>query len=159
MADNQKRHSVLLDNLQRYLAGDVAGEVVRIETHISSVLLAGDFAYKVKKPIDLGFLDFSTLERRHFCCQEEVRLNRRLAPSIYLGVVPITGSLDHPSLAGRGEIIDYAVRMRRFSQAGLLSNQVETLDTVVIDSLAPVLACFHAGIERATESQPFGEPH
>ncbi len=158
MADNRIWHNRLLDNLQRALAGDVAGEVVRIETHISTVLLAGDYAYKIKKPIDLGFLDFSTLERRYFCCQEEVRLNGRLAPSIYLGVVPVTGSLDNPSLEGQGETIDYAVRMRRFSQSGLLSNQLDTLDSGLIDNLALVLAQFHAGIARATESQSFGEP-
>ncbi len=69
------------------------GAVELIETHISVVLLAGEFAYKLKKPVDLGFLDFSTLARRQFFCQEELRLNRRLAPALYLGVVPITGSV------------------------------------------------------------------
>ena len=73
-------------------AGVAASPIDHIETHISHVLLAGDFAYKLKKPLDLGFLDFSTLERRHHCCEEEIRLNRRLAPALYIGVVPITGT-------------------------------------------------------------------
>src|SRR6478672_7570459 len=62
------------------------------QTHISVVFLAGEFAYKVKKPVNLGFLDFSTLEKRKHFCEEEVRLNRRLAPHVYLGVVPISSS-------------------------------------------------------------------
>ena len=67
-----------------------------IETHISWVILAGPYAYKIKKSIDLGFLDFSTLEKRHFYCQEELRLNKRLAPAVYLSVVPITGTVEKP---------------------------------------------------------------
>ena len=80
--------------------GHPVGEVRLIETHISWVLLAGDYAYKIKKPVDLGFLDFSTLALRRQACDEEVRLNRRLAPAYYLGVVPITGSPDAPHLGG-----------------------------------------------------------
>ncbi|MFU8878241.1 MAG: AAA family ATPase [Wenzhouxiangellaceae bacterium] len=95
------------------------GRVELIETHISWVLLAGDFVYKIKKPLDLGFLDFSTLERRRFFCEEEIRLNRRTAPELYLDVVPITGTPEDPRIAGedkRGEDkpFEYAVRMRRF---------------------------------------------
>ena len=158
MDDKTTWHDLLLDNLQRSLAGRVGAEVVRIETHISTVLLAGDYAYKIKKPVDLGFLDFSTLERRRFCCQEELRLNRRLAPSIYLEVVSITGAPEHPALAGQGEIIDYAVKMRRFSQSGLLSNQVAKLDAGLIDHLAIVLAGFHGEIERAGEVRIGADP-
>lgn len=63
-----------------------------IETHISYILLTGHYAYKFKKPLDLGFLDFTSLERRKFYCEEEIRLNRRLAPDLYIAVVPVTGS-------------------------------------------------------------------
>jgi aminoglycoside phosphotransferase family enzyme len=80
--------------------GHPVGEVQLIETHISWVLLAGDYAYKIKKPVDLGFLDFSTLALRREACEEEVRLNRRLAPDYYLGVVAITGSPAAPHLGG-----------------------------------------------------------
>src|SRR5512140_53454 len=87
------------------------------ETHISWVVLAGDYAYKVKKPVRFPFLDFSTLEARRFFCEEEVRVNRRTAPEIYLDVVPITGALDAPFVHGPGPAIEYAVRMRRFRDA------------------------------------------
>jgi uncharacterized protein len=66
------------------------------ETHISYILLTGPYAYKFKKPVDLGFLDFTTLEKRKFYCEEELRLNRRLAPALYLTVVPITGTESSP---------------------------------------------------------------
>jgi aminoglycoside phosphotransferase family enzyme len=72
-----------------------------IETHISWVILAGDYAYKLKKPLDLGFLDFSSLDKRRACCEAEIRLNRRLAPDIYLGVVPVTGARTRPASAAK----------------------------------------------------------
>src|SRR5256885_1546294 len=73
-----------------------------LQTHISWVFLTGEFAYKVKKPVNFGFVDFSTLERRRFFCEEELRLNRRLAPALYLEVLPITGSVEAPRIGGRG---------------------------------------------------------
>ncbi len=82
-----------------------------IETHISSVLLSGDSAYKIKKPLDLGFLDFSTLDKRKHFCEEELRLNRRLAPSLYLGVVAITGTPEAPALDGDGAALEHLVHM------------------------------------------------
>ena len=85
-----------------------------IETHISWVILTGSFAYKIKKPVNLGFVDFSTLEKRHYFCVEELRLNRRFAPDLYLDVVAIRGSHKQPSLEKDGEIIEYAVKMREF---------------------------------------------
>ena len=89
------------------------------ETHISVVLVAGAHAYKFKKPLDLGFLDFSTLGKRRAACEEELRLNRRTAPSIYLDVVPIGGTPDAPRV-GETPAIEYAVCMRRFEQSALL---------------------------------------
>src|SRR5947209_8141070 len=89
----------------------VAAVEVR-HTHISAVFLAGPFAYKVKKPVALGFLDFSTLDKRRHFCDEEVRLNRRLAPSVYLGVVPICLTDAGPMVEGRGEPVEWAVKMR-----------------------------------------------
>src|SRR5512139_627549 len=77
-------------------------EIQLLETHISWVLLTGLYAYKIKKPLNLGFLDFSTLERRRQCCAEEVRLNRRLAPQLYLDVVAISGDVAAPCMAGDG---------------------------------------------------------
>ena len=92
-----------------------------IQTHISYVLLTGDYVYKVKKPVNLGFLDFSTLQARHHFCQEELRLNRLLAPEIYLEVLPITQQKQGFMLGGDGEAQEYTLKMRQFSQDALLS--------------------------------------
>src|SRR6187455_2612816 len=96
--------------------------VTVIETHISWVLLTGDFAYKIKKPVNLGFLDFTTLESRRRYCEEELRLNRRLAPELYLEVVAITGTPQRPLIGGSGPAIEYAVKMKEFPQSALLDN-------------------------------------
>ena len=91
-----------------------------IETHISWVILTGPYAYKIKKPVNLGFLDFSTLERRRYCCEEELRLNQRTAPALYLAVLPISGTLECPQWGNGGEAIEYAVKMVQFPQAAQL---------------------------------------
>ena len=96
-----------------------------LETHISWVVLTGEFAYKIKKPVDLGFLDFRTLEKRHHFCEEEVRLNRNWAPDLYLDVVPITQVGDKFRVGGEGTTIEYAVRMRQFPQSARLDHQIE----------------------------------
>jgi len=117
-----------------------------IETHISRVFLTGDYAYKVKKPVDLGFLDFTTLEARRRSCEDELRLNRRLAPQLYLDVVEIRGTPDAPHVGGEGPLLDYAVRMQQFSQERLASRVLArgelTADLIV--GLARLLARFHA---------------
>lgn len=127
-----------------------------LQTHISHVLLAGAFAYKIKKPVDFGFLDFSSLAKRHHCCEEELRLNSRLAESLYLEVVPITGSLEAPRFGGEGEVLDYAVRMRRFPQEALLNRQAVTPE--LIDRVAAQAARFHEAIPAAPADSPFGTP-
>jgi len=121
--------------------------VERIDTHISTVLLAGDFAYKIKKPVDLGFLDFSSLEKRHRFCLEELRLNRRTAPRLYLDVVPIVATPTGPrvGIVG-GDPVEYAVRMHRFDP-GCTMDQVAArgqLTSGLIDQLAAVVARLHA---------------
>jgi len=130
-----------------------------IETHISWVLLIGQHAYKIKKPVNFGFLDFSTLEKRHFCCDEELRLNRRLAAELYLDVIPITGTPDHPQLGGTGKPIEYAVKMIRFPAGQLLSGCAERgqLDTDPIDQLSSIVADFHESIDRTGENTPYGD--
>jgi len=135
--------------------GSVA-EVRHIETHISTVLLTGDYAYKIKKPVDLGFLDFSTLERRKLFCEEEIRLNSRLAPQIYLDVVPITGTASQPCMGGAGEAIEYAVRMKQFEPDALLSNHPNLLTVDRMDQLAQIVADFHGRIALADCNEPFG---
>ena len=120
----------------------------RIDTHISTVILAGDVAYKLKKPLDLGFLDFFSIEARQRACNEELRLNSRLAPQIYQAVCAVTGSIERPRIDGDGEIVDWAVRMRRFDPDAILSKLMHRLDAKLIDSLAERVARFHADTAR-----------
>lgn len=138
-------------------------EVDRVEvltTHISHVLLAGRYAYKVKRPLDLGFLDFSTLEKRRQACEEELRLNRRTAPALYLGVVSITGSDDDPHIGGAGHAIEYAVHMLQFPQSARLDHLARrgALDTPLIDCLAKSIAEFHERCPVAAADTTFGAP-
>ncbi len=131
-----------------------------IETHCAWVVLTGQYVYKVKKPVNFGFLDFSTLEKRHFYCEEEVRLNRRFAPDIYLDVVTITGTPACPQLDGDGEILDYAVRMRQFPDNALLSQLAtrHALDVSHIDQLVHTVSNFHRDAACATPEDGFGVP-
>jgi len=135
-------------------------DVELIETHISWVLLAGEFAYKIKKPVDFGFLDFSTLDKRRYYCEEELRLNRRLAPSIYLEVLPITGAPDRPLLGGDGLPFEYALKMRRFPQEIRLDHLLNSgeLGPAHIDLLAKSLALFHLALPCAPLASPYGSP-
>jgi aminoglycoside phosphotransferase family enzyme/predicted kinase len=130
-----------------------------IETHISWVLLTGEYVYKIKKPVDFGFLDFSTLEKRHHYCEEELRLNQRLAPKLYLEVVSITGSEDQPQINGPGEAIEYAVKMRQFPQSAQLDRLLAAgqLEPGVIDRLADKVAQFHLSIKSVEADSPFGD--
>ncbi|MGE5240277.1 MAG: AAA family ATPase [Bacteroidota bacterium] len=131
-----------------------------VETHISWVILTGPYAYKIKKPVDLGFLDFSTLAKRRFYCEEELRLNRRLAESLYLGVLPITGPASAPALGGAGEAIEYAVKMIQFPEEARLDRMLARgeLGPAHVDSLARELAEFHGRIAVAGYDQAFGTP-
>ncbi len=137
-----------------------AQAVELLETHISWVLLAGDFAYKIKKPVSLGFADFSTLALRKHCCEEELRLNRRTAPELYLAVVPIAGTPEDPVLDGPGEAFEYAVKMRRFPQEALLDRvaRAGALTAAQVEDFARSVAAFHAGVARAGHEGRFGSP-
>jgi aminoglycoside phosphotransferase family enzyme/predicted kinase len=129
------------------------GKTVRlIETHISWVLLIGRYAYKIKKALDLGFLDATRLASRHAYCREEIRLNRRLAPQLYLDVVAIGGTSSHPEWDTR-PAIEYAVRMRRFAAAKTLDKLIvrNKLAAVHMHKLANTLADFHADLPAATD--------
>lgn len=159
MKTSSETVDVLIAALQSPAAYDHrADDICLLETHISWIVLAGPFAYKIKKPVDLGFLDFTTLERRRHFCEEELRLNRRLAPELYLDVVPIGGTPETPRVAGRGQAIEYAVRMHRFSQDALLSHVLkrQALTPQHIDDLAATIADFHAHIPSASPDSPHG---
>lgn len=135
--------------------------VRRIETHISHVFLTGQFAYKIKKPVNLGFLDFSHLEKRAFYCCEEFRLNRRLAPQLYLGVVPISDTECEHCVGSADHVVEYAVKMLEFPQSARLDNQVlrGCLSKMQIDQLADRVAFFHMGIARHANSEGYGDAY
>ena len=131
----------------RALVGTLAARLDAglIETPISWVLLAGDSAYKIKKPVRLPFVDYTGLEARRHFCKEELRLNRRLAPSLYLGLARIAGTREAPLLGDSGPALDYAVHMRRFPEGALFAEQLTAgaLSSLDVDALADLLANFH----------------
>ncbi|MCF6210380.1 MAG: AAA family ATPase [Gammaproteobacteria bacterium] len=135
-------------------------DIQLIETHISWLLLTGDYAYKIKKPVNFGFLNFSTLTLRKHFCAEEIRLNTRLAPQIYLQVVTITEGPDGVRINGRGAIREYAVKMRQFDNAGLFNRLIHRnrLSREIITDTARRLAHFHGEIAVADEGSLFGGP-
>jgi uncharacterized protein len=127
------------------------GAVEVRQTHISAVFLAGTHVYKVKKPVDLGFVDYSTLEKRRHFCDEEVRLNRRLAPEIYHGVVAVTrdGGAIRMGGEGEGEVVEWAVEMERLPDGATLREHLrrEDLGSAALEELAGRIAAFHASAE------------
>ena len=136
------------------------GEFTLMETHISYVLLTGSFAYKFKKNIDLGFLDFSTLEKRKFYLDEEYRLNKRLASDLYLGVLAISGSETNPSFTDQNNsIIEYALKMVQFPVENQLDNLLDKnrLMPEHIDDLAKEMATFHTSLEPARMNTNYGD--
>lgn len=147
--------------IQGLLADGIQGQRVdrQLDTHISTVLLAGDFAYKIKKPVDFGFLDFSSLQKRQHFCTEELRLNRRLAPELYLEVLPIGGSVDEP-LPGKLPAIEYAVKMARFDPELTLDRLSErkALLAAHVDGIAAQVALLHANADKAGVDSQWGTP-
>ena len=132
------------------------------ETHISWVILTGPFAYKIKKAVRLDFLDFGTLDRRRKFCDEELRLNRQWAPTLYLAVVPICGSVDRPSIGGDGPVIEYAVKMVQFPQGAQLDEQLSAglLQEKDVYDLAETIAGYHGQatiIEYANDRESVGK--
>lgn len=130
-----------------------------IETHISWVILSGEFAYKIKKPVNFGFLDFSTLEKRKHFCEQELHLNRRLAAGIYLDVVTITGTTDEPRISGSKTIFEYAVKMKQFPQSAQLDNMLATgeLKLEHMDAIANMVASFHQSVDIADDTTAYGD--
>lgn len=131
-----------------------------LETHISLVIKTGKYVYKIKKSVDYGFLDFSSLAKRKLYCEEEIRLNSRLAPEIYIGVVPICGDLNSAKINGTGTVVEYAVKMRQFDTQlefdKLLVN--DQLERHRLEETAIVLANFHTNIAVTSEDVPYGSP-
>jgi aminoglycoside phosphotransferase family enzyme/predicted kinase len=146
MAGNQTRQSELVASLLKPGAYPHAvANLELIETHISWVFLTGTYAYKIKKSVKLDFLDFSTLRLRRHYCEEELRLNRRMAPQLYLEVVPIVGSEKNPRVGDKGVAVEYAVKMHQFPQSAQLDRQLDAgfLNENDMRELAETIAAYH----------------
>jgi hypothetical protein len=154
---NVDRAEAIRKSLDRFCRG---GKIRVVETHISWIYLTGRFAFKVKKPVDFGFVNFSTLERRHFFALEELRLNRRVAPEIYLGLVRFTQSGADLRLNGRGRTVEYGVKMVQFDRRKELDRLLEKgkLRAPLLDRFAVELAAFHDRAIRAPSGSLYGTP-
>jgi len=138
--------------------GDVAGDIRLLQTHISYVFLTGRYAYKIKKPVNFGFLDFTTLDKRKFYCEEELRINRRLAGDMYLEVVPINRSKESIAIKGPGETVEYAVKMKEHPQKHIMTNllQQNMVRKDHIEEIARTLADFHSSVATGEGIDEYG---
>lgn len=135
------------------------GDIQLVQTHISWVILTGDYVYKFKKPVNFGFLDFSDLNKRRACCEQELLLNRRLCPDIYLGLVQVTVDLNaNFQLNGNGNIVEYGVKMRRMPEPCMMVHLVRSgkLQSNHIDALVAVLVDFYGRAEHGEAINRFG---
>ena len=133
------------------------GQIELVQTHISFVFLTKNFVYKVKKAVNLGFLDFTTLEKRRFFCEKELKLNRRLCGDMYVEVVPINKS-SIIKIKGKGETVEYAVKMKRIPQEKILSELLRKnkVDNELIGRIAKKIADFHSKAETNRRISEFG---
>ena len=141
-----------------FIYPDSPSKIRFVETHISYIFLTGKHVYKIKKPVNFGFLDFSTLEKREFFCKQEVKLNSRLSPDVYLGVEEIREDNGRLSFGGKGNTIEYAVKMRELPEEGMLTRLLsEGLGTTeLMDKIAFKIALFHREAETSREIAEFG---
>lgn len=130
------------------------------ETHISLLFFTGRHVYKLKKPVNFGFLDFTTLEKRRFFCEQEVRLNRRLSPEIYLGVVRITEDGKGISLNGQGEVLEYAVQMKQIPEDFLMDKLLKggKVTPEMMERVSEKLVLFYSLAETSEYIQSFAKP-
>lgn len=153
-------HQTLTSLLDPAAWPEPTGRVELVQTHVSFIFLTDSHAWKVKKSVDFGFLDFTTLEKRRFFCHEEVRLNRRLSPHVYLGVVPIVRQGGRVVVGGEGEPFEYAVKMVRLP-GELMMDRLLDRDGVTsgkVRELAEVIARFHLAADRGGRIASFGTP-
>lgn len=137
---------------------DPTGNVSVVQTHISVVFVADEFVYKIKKPVNFGFLDFSTLDKRKYYCHQELDLNRRLSTGVYLDVVPVTFDGTRHHLGGDGEIVDYAVKMKKIREENLMKSLFlrGMLTDGHLEKVADLLARFHHSAAGGNEIAQFG---
>ncbi|MEM7826740.1 MAG: hypothetical protein QXQ40_00770 [Candidatus Aenigmatarchaeota archaeon] len=144
--------------LNRNAYDEKVRKIKLLQTHISWIFLTGKYAYKVKKPVNFRFADFSTLRKRRFFCYEEVRLNSRLSPELYYGVIPITREGNKIKLNGSGKIIEYAIKMREMPQSTLMNSLLkrDKIDKGIISRIAKIVADFHSTAETGNEVNKYG---
>jgi len=149
--------SEILRNPELY--GPKVKAVNILQTHISFIVLTGKYAYKVKKPVNFGFLDFSTLEKRKYFCEEELRLNKRLCPDIYLEVLPITQKNKIYELRGKGKIIEYILKMKEFPQENIMTNLLRRgkITEGIIDKICNILVDFYNAGKHSKEIDGYGD--
>ncbi|PID71955.1 MAG: hypothetical protein CSB34_04725 [Desulfobulbus propionicus] len=137
-----------------------AEDISLVQTHISFVLLAGEFVYKFKKPVDFGFLDFSTLEKRKVCCEQELSLNSRLCPDIYLDVVTVNQRHDTFAFGGDGTIVEYGIKMVRMPEEKMMGNLIKAgqLTKTHLDKIAATLVPFYHNAATGEEVNAYGNP-
>jgi aminoglycoside phosphotransferase family enzyme len=156
-ANTQKQVVEALKNPQAY--PEDSGQIELTQTHISYVFLTKDFAYKIKKPVNFGFLDFGTLEKRRFFCEKELQLNRRLCGEMYIEVAPINRDASGTiRIKGDGETVEYALKMKRIPQEKIMTKLLEEnkVDTQLIDNIAKIIAQFHAKAETNPKISEIG---
>ena len=133
-------------------------DIELIQTQMSFVFLTDKHVYKIKKPVNLGFLDYTTLEKRRLCCHKEVKLNQRLCPDTYLGVVPITRNRDSFSIEGQGQVVEYAVKMRHLPQKAMMDSLLANnqVSPQMVADVARKLAEFHQRAATNARINTFG---
>jgi aminoglycoside phosphotransferase family enzyme len=134
-------------------------KVELVQTQMSFVFLTGEYVYKVKKPVNLGYLDYTTLEKRHFFCRQELELNRRLCPDVYLAVVPIVEEKDGLRLQGQGQAVEYAVKMKQLPQERMMDVLLlrGKVTPEMVARVAERLAGFHSKAETNQKIAAFGK--
>ncbi|MCS7119895.1 MAG: hypothetical protein RMJ07_05150 [Nitrososphaerota archaeon] len=153
------QQDILIQALKNTESYDEKVDDIRlVQTHISYVFLTGKYAYKIKKPVDFGFLDFTTLRKRRYYCYEELRLNRRLCGDMYIAVLPITVRSGAVKISGDGRIVEYTLKMREMPQDALMSKMLSENRVAVshIEEMASILSAFHRSAETNNEIRRYG---
>jgi len=151
--------SIVEDLKKTYAFPGKNNKISFIQTHISNVFIGDRFVYKIKKPVNFGFLDFSTLEKRKYYCEREVELNNRFSKGVYIGVYPVTFDGNKHYIDGKGKVVDFAVKMKRLNDKDLLKSRFKQkkVNNLNIENIAKAIADFHNNSERSKEIDKFGK--
>ena len=149
---------MIADLIKSLTYPEKTSNVTLAQTHISNVFIGDEFVYKIKKPVDFGFLDFSTIEKRKHYCNKEVELNSRFSKGVYLGVYPVTFDGEKYSINGAGDVVDYAVKMKRLSEEDFLKTRFkkDIVTSKDIERIGKAIADFHKNSARSDEIDKYG---